>query len=84
MSDIGLAGLDGFGLIRRVRALEGPARDVPAIALTAYARPEDRATALAAGYQVYLTKPVEPADLRAAVQGLVAPRARGPRTNGKS
>src|SRR5437667_409518 len=65
VSDIGLAGIDGFSLMRRIRALRSRARDVPAIALTAYARAEDRATALGAGYQLYLTKPVEPTELRA-------------------
>jgi signal transduction histidine kinase len=77
VSDIGLAGLDGFGLIRRVRALPGPARDVPAIAVTAYARAEDRAAALAAGYQRYLTKPIEPSDLRAALAGVIEGKRRG-------
>ena len=77
VSDIGLAGLDGFGLIRRIRALPGPARNVPAIALTAYARAEDRAAALAAGYQRYLTKPIEPSDLRAALAGVVDAKRRG-------
>jgi PAS domain S-box-containing protein len=70
VSDIGLAGLDGFSLMRRIRALRSRARDVPAIALTAYARAEDRATALGAGYQLYLTKPVEPTELRAAIARL--------------
>jgi len=70
VSDIGLAGIDGFSLMRRIRALRSRARDVPAIALTAYARAEDRATALGAGYQLYLTKPVEPTELRAAIARL--------------
>lgn len=70
VSDIGLAGLDGFSLMRRIRALRSRAREVPAIALTAYARAEDRATALGAGYQLYLTKPVEPLELRVAIARL--------------
>ncbi len=70
VSDIGLAGIDGFSLMRRIRALRSRARDVPAIALTAYARAEDRASALGAGYQMYLTKPVEPTELRAAIARL--------------
>ena len=70
VSDIGLAGIDGFSLMRRIRALRSRARDVPAIALTAYARAEDRASALGAGYQLYLTKPVEPTELRAAIARL--------------
>jgi CheY-like chemotaxis protein len=48
---------------------------VPAIALTAYARAEDRASALAAGYQLHLTKPIEPTELRAAIARLVQARA---------
>jgi PAS domain S-box-containing protein len=70
VSDIGLAGLDGFSLMRRIRAMSSRAREVPAIALTAYARAEDRATALGAGYQLYLTKPVEALELRAAIARL--------------
>lgn len=73
MSDIGLGGIDGFGLMRRIRALAPPHGTVPAVALTAYARAEDRATALAAGYQVHLTKPIEPMELRAAVAALASP-----------
>jgi PAS domain S-box-containing protein len=61
VADIGLPGEDGYALMRRIRAL-GSERggDVPAIALTAYARAEDREQALAAGYQRHVTKPVEP------------------------
>ena len=62
--DIGLPTEDGYALIRKVRALtpeEGG--DVPAVALTAYARASDRAHALAAGFQVHLAKPVEPDQL---------------------
>jgi PAS domain S-box-containing protein len=72
VSDIGMPGEDGFALIGEVRAL-GVLRGfwIPAIALTAYAQAEDRAQALAAGYQVHLAKPVEPAALVAAVAELV-------------
>ncbi len=69
--DIGMPGEDGYWLIRRVRAL--PAErggGTPAVALTAYARTEDRVRALTAGYQVHLAKPVEPAELIAAVASL--------------
>src|SRR5262249_62249187 len=66
VSDIGMPGMDGYELIRRVRA-GSAARDVPAVALTAYARSEDRARALGAGYQAPLTKPVEPQELVATV-----------------
>ena len=64
VSDIGMPGEDGYTLIRRVRAL-GAERGgrVPALALTAYARSEDRMRAIAAGYQMHVAKPVEPAEL---------------------
>ena len=71
ISDIGLPDEDGYTLIRRVRAL--PAErggNTPAAALTAYARTEDRAEALRAGYQLHVAKPVEPAELAAAVAAL--------------
>jgi PAS domain S-box-containing protein len=60
VSDIGMPGEDGIDLISRVRA-SGPAAggSIPAVALTAFARPEDRARALSAGFSAYLTKPVD-------------------------
>ncbi|APR85983.1 Chemotaxis protein methyltransferase CheR [Minicystis rosea] len=67
VSDIGMPGMDGYALMRRVRSEGSNARHVPAIALTAFARAEDRARALAAGYQAHLTKPIEPAELVATV-----------------
>jgi PAS domain S-box-containing protein len=72
ISDIGMPDEDGYGLIRRVRALpvESGGR-VPAIALTAYARVEDRMQALKAGYQMHVPKPVELAELVAVVASLV-------------
>jgi signal transduction histidine kinase/ActR/RegA family two-component response regulator len=73
LSDIGMPEENGYDLIRRVRALSIEAGGgVPAIALTAFARPEDRSRALAAGYQMHLTKPVEQDQLLAALSGLVA------------
>jgi PAS domain S-box-containing protein len=57
--DVGLPDDDGYGLLRRLRGLpEG--EQIPAIALTAYARPEDRAKALAAGFRAHLSKPLDP------------------------
>ena len=50
-------------LIRRVRALPGAAGQVPAVALTAYARVEGRLRALSEGYNMHVAKPVEPAEL---------------------
>lgn len=70
VSDIGMPGEDGYSLIRRIRALPNASAKVPAIALTAYARVEDRAKAERAGYQVHLAKPVEPFELVSMVQQL--------------
>ena len=68
VSDIGMPDVDGYELLRRVRAL-GAARGgkVPAIALTAFARSEDRTRALRAGFMVHVSKPVEPSELIASV-----------------
>jgi len=64
VSDIGMPNEDGYTLIRQVRALKSErASQVPAVALTAYAREEDQQAALLAGFQKYLAKPVEPAEL---------------------
>ncbi len=71
ISDIGMPGEDGYSLIRRVRTL-GPndGGRVPAIALTAYARAEDRMRAVLAGFQMHISKPVEVAELLAMVASL--------------
>ena len=71
VSDIGMPEVDGFELIRKVRALprEKGGR-VPAVALTAYARVEDRMRALSAGYQMHVPKPVEPAELVTVISSL--------------
>ena len=71
VSDIGMPGEDGYSFIRRVRALGGGLRDVPALALTAYAREEERIRALAAGFQDHIPKPVTPPDLIEALLRLV-------------
>ncbi len=64
ISDIGLPDVDGYDLIQRVRqGFPEQGSTIPAIALTAYARPEDRTRALQAGYQTHLAKPVEPSEL---------------------
>ena len=71
VSDIGMPGMDGYSLIRRVRVLDdAAAQRVPALALTAYARPEDRRRALAEGFQMHLAKPVDPSELAIAVASL--------------
>jgi PAS domain S-box-containing protein len=71
VSDLGMPGEDGLGLIRRVRAL--PAErggQIPAIALSAHVRPEDQTSALSAGFQTHVAKPVEPLELVAAAASL--------------
>ncbi|MGE5656115.1 MAG: PAS domain S-box protein [Actinomycetota bacterium] len=71
VSDIGMPGEDGYALIRQVRKLT-PERggNIPAVALTAYAREKDRQQAMEAGFSVYVRKPVEPAELVAVVAQL--------------
>lgn len=64
VSDIGMPDVDGYELLRRVRA-EG--NKIPAIALTAFARSEDRTKALLAGFAIHVAKPVEPEELLATV-----------------
>src|SRR6185295_7816252 len=72
VSDLGMPSEDGFDLIRKIRTLDPEhGGRIPAIALTAYARSEDRARALAAGYEMHVSKPVEPAQLTNAVDDLV-------------
>jgi CheY-like chemotaxis protein len=76
VSDIGLPGKDGFALIRQVRALrpeQGGA--TPAIALTAYASFDDRKRAAAAGFQLHVSKPVEPARLIQTIADLAHARS---------
>jgi CheY-like chemotaxis protein len=78
VSDIGMPGEDGYSLIRRIRAWEADRDDgspIPAVALTAYARVEDRVQALLAGYNMHVTKPVEPAELAVVIASL-APKDR--------
>lgn len=67
-----MPGEDGYKLIRKVRAMapEAAAR-IPAIALTAYARSEDRIRALAAGHQAHVPKPVNLTELAVAIASLV-------------
>jgi PAS domain S-box-containing protein len=72
ISDIEMPGEDGYALVRRIRALEaGTGRRTLAIAVTAYARTDDRVRALSAGFQSHLPKPVEPAELLAVLGSLL-------------
>jgi len=71
VSDIGMPGMDGYELMRAIRALpDEHAQRVPAVAVTAYARSEDRQRALAEGFQLHLAKPIEPAAFASAVARL--------------
>jgi CheY-like chemotaxis protein len=71
VSDIGLADEDGYGLIRQIRQHEAEHGGfLPAVALTGYARGEDRARILAAGFQAHVPKPVEPVELTAAIAAI--------------
>jgi len=85
LSDIGMPGQDGYALLKQVRAVEqevgGRLRAIPAIALTAYAREEDRQKALSSGFQLHLAKPIRPPALIRAISEVmgrakVIPRAR--------
>jgi PAS domain S-box-containing protein len=70
--DLGMPDLDGFELITQIRASQDPKiRDIPAAALTAFARSEDRTRALRSGFEMHLSKPVDPAELVASVATLV-------------
>jgi PAS domain S-box-containing protein len=74
--DIGLPGMDGYTLIRRVRTLVDPKKsEVPAVAVTAYAGLEDRTEAIRAGFQNHLPKPIEATELLAVVHSLATPRS---------
>jgi CheY-like chemotaxis protein len=71
VSDIAMPGEDGYSLIRKVRALNAEqGGQIPALALTAYARAEDRTRAIAAGFQLHIAKPVNPEELAAVVANL--------------
>ncbi len=71
ISDIGMPEQDGYALLRRVRSLElNQGGRIPAVALTAYARAEDRKAALLAGFQSHIAKPVEPGELIAVIANL--------------
>ena len=70
VSDLGMPGRDGFELIREVRALGHTFQTLPAVALTAFARADDRRKSLLAGFQLHLSKPVDPRELTAAIASL--------------
>jgi CheY-like chemotaxis protein len=73
VSDIGMAKKDGYQLIRTVRQTGHSAQELPAIALTAFSRAQDRADAIKAGFQVHLIKPIAADRLTAAIAALARP-----------
>jgi CheY-like chemotaxis protein len=77
VSDVGMADVSGYDLIRHIRSspIDG-VRNLPAIAVTAYANPEDRIRALVAGFQAHLPKPIDPAVLASSISAIVN---RGPK-----
>ena len=79
VADLGMPLMDGFELIQQLRASDvAHAREIPAAALTAYARSEDRARALQSGFEMHLAKPIDPVELIAAVQALARRRPSTP------
>jgi PAS domain S-box-containing protein len=71
ITDLGMPKVDGFQLIERIRRHRSPSvRRLPAAALTAYARSEDRVKALRAGFQIHLAKPIDPAELVTTIAAL--------------
>ncbi|HWN42666.1 MAG TPA: ATP-binding protein, partial [Thermoanaerobaculia bacterium] len=76
LSDIGVPGEDGYSLIRKLRARSAElGGNLPAAALTAYARSEDRIRALSAGFQAHLAKPIDPAEVVATIAALAGRQA---------
>jgi len=76
LTDIGMPGMDGYGLVRTLREDMGvDAATLPAVAVTALARADDRRRALASGFQEHVAKPYSVAQLVAAVRKVQVPRA---------
>ena len=72
VSDLAMPGEDGYSLVGKLRAME-TLKHIPAVALTAYVRVEDRARALSAGFNMFVPKPIEPNELIAAIATLAEP-----------
>ena len=80
VTDVGMPEMDGFELIAKVRgSSDEKVRSIPAAALTAYARPEDRIRSLKSGFQMHLAKPIDPAELIAALISLANRAVTAPR-----
>jgi len=81
VSDIEMPEEVGYTLIRKVRALDADhGGKIPAVALTAYGRIQDRSVSLTAGYNIHVPKPADPAELTALIAGLAAPPVDATRT----
>jgi CheY-like chemotaxis protein len=79
ISDLAMPDEDGYSLIRNLRAIERESgRETPAVALTAYVRVQDRARAQAAGFNVFVEKPVDPEELIAVLAGIAESRTGKP------
>jgi signal transduction histidine kinase/ActR/RegA family two-component response regulator len=75
VADLGMPIVDGYELIKRLRqSTEADLRTIPAAALTAYARSEDRSKSLDSGFEMHLAKPIDPAELVAAIRALIRRR----------
>ena len=70
VSDLGMPEQDGFDLIRQLRDSGQDARDLPAVALTAFVQKDDALLALSAGFQVHVPKPVDPHELTSVIAEL--------------
>jgi PAS domain S-box-containing protein len=72
LSDIGMPGMDGYGLLAAIRARTDARAQVPALALTAFASTDDRVRLLSAGFQMHVAKPADPGELVAAIAAVLA------------
>jgi CheY-like chemotaxis protein len=79
ISDIGMPGQDGYELMLKIVAARKGKPMLPAIALTGYASQKDRERALAAGYNIHMVKPFEPADIVSAVERLLSLKLDAPK-----
>jgi signal transduction histidine kinase/CheY-like chemotaxis protein len=75
LSDIGMPGMDGYQLISAVRSSSNGFKNIPAVALTAYARDEERVRAIKAGFQLHISKPIERDQLVSAIASLTTVKA---------
>jgi CheY-like chemotaxis protein len=71
LSDVGMPDMDGYQLMQEIRKLPEAVARIPSIAVTAYARAEDRQRSLLFGYQMHIAKPVDARELVAAISGLL-------------